>query len=252
VNALLQQQLGMSQLLQPSVDKAGQPLMWHVWWHIGIRRYHWVQQQQRRQQQLDRGDVEERQPAPQSANEVKAAASKSSKARTKQRARKQQAQEAAQQSGLQPLSAAQLTALYDDPAARYYAAGFAARQTAAYGTGLRARAVLRTPHMMLCREVSQTLRDGRTFALVQNMKWSTEDELAPDLEVLEQLVTEASKVHVVCVGAVHLLPLAAIHSQPWTKLCVHKDTCWLDVCALFRAPASTAIACRVQLACCVE
>jgi hypothetical protein len=36
VNKLLQQQLGMAQLLSPSIDKVGQPLMWHVWWHIGI------------------------------------------------------------------------------------------------------------------------------------------------------------------------------------------------------------------------
>ncbi|WIA41746.1 hypothetical protein OEZ86_009089 [Tetradesmus obliquus] len=70
----------------------------------------------------------------------------------KQRARKQQQQQqaldAAQQAGLAPLTPGQLAALYADPAARYYAAGFAARQTAAYGTGLRANAALRSPHLV--------------------------------------------------------------------------------------------------------
>uniref|UniRef100_A0A383WHG4 MYND-type domain-containing protein n=1 Tax=Tetradesmus obliquus TaxID=3088 RepID=A0A383WHG4_TETOB len=125
VNKLLQQQLGMAQLLQQKVFKAGQPLMWHVWWHIGIRRYHWLQQQQQQPANLQ----------PQ------------------------------QQAGLAPLSAGQLAALYADPAARYYAAGFAARQTAAYGPGLRARAALDAPHTAASTEVSTVLLQGRSQAL---------------------------------------------------------------------------------------
>jgi hypothetical protein len=47
VGKVLMQQLGLRGVLQEFEHKtAGQPLMWHVWWHIGVRRYHWVQQQQ--------------------------------------------------------------------------------------------------------------------------------------------------------------------------------------------------------------
>ena len=31
--------------------KHAQLHMWHVWWHVGLRRYHWLQQQQQKMQQ---------------------------------------------------------------------------------------------------------------------------------------------------------------------------------------------------------
>ncbi|WIA21457.1 hypothetical protein OEZ85_000664 [Tetradesmus obliquus] len=198
VNKLLQQQLGMAQLLHSALVRSGQPLMWHVWWHIGIRRYHWVQQQQQRQQQQQQQQDEEfaedvEQAGARLGKAPQGTASKSSKARMKQRARKQQQQQqaldAAQQAGLAPLSAGQLAALYADPAARYYAAGFAARQTAAYGTGLRARAALRTPHMIASKVVSEKLQAARTFELLRELSWSSDgDELNSSLNVYEQLL----------------------------------------------------------------
>ena len=171
VSKLMMSQLGLRQLLARDASSTGQPLMWHVWWHIGIRRYHWVQQQQQhRQQQQQQQDEDDRpedsqQQLQQSTAAAAAASSKSSNARMKQRVRKQQQQQqaldAAQQAGLAPLSAGQLAALYADPAARYYAAGFAARQTAGYGTGLRARAALDAPHAAVSFELSQVLQQGR-------------------------------------------------------------------------------------------
>ncbi|WIA41744.1 hypothetical protein OEZ86_009087 [Tetradesmus obliquus] len=180
----------------------GQPLMWHVWWHIGIRRYHFVQQQQqqqqqqRRQQQQQQQDEDLAEDTEQSGAQLgkspQGTTSKSSKARMKQRARKQQQQqqalEAAQQAGLAPLSAGQLASLYADPAARYYAAGFAARQTAAYGPGLRARAALRTPHMIASRVVSEKLQAGRVFALARELWSSDRDETSRSINVFGQLL----------------------------------------------------------------
>jgi hypothetical protein len=85
VSRLLMQQLGLgSSLREFEHEAAGQPLMWHVWWHVGIRRYHWVKQQQQQQGQPAGGS---------------GSSSSSS-------------------SGLSRLSAAELEALYCDPAAK--------------------------------------------------------------------------------------------------------------------------------------
>jgi hypothetical protein len=180
VNKLLMAQLGMRQLLSRSVSSSGQPLMWHAWWHIGIRRYHWVKQQQ----QVD-----------EDACSKDSQPSNSSKARTKQRARKQQAQEAAQQSGLQPLSAAQLTALYDDPAARYYAAGFAARQTAAYGTGLRANTALRSSHLAKSHSLWRAVSADRIQLLMGPQASKIGVERFDMLRPLLQLVCDEQYKH---------------------------------------------------------
>jgi hypothetical protein len=198
VNKLLMSQLGLRQLLQREVEPAGQPLMWHVWWHIGVRRYHWVQQQQQQQgQQEDEegaGDSEQQQ-----QQNAASAVSKSSKARSKQKARKQQQQQqalaAAQQAGLQPLTAGQLSALYADPAARYYAAGFAARQTAAYGVGIRARAALQTPHLTASHGLWLSVSADR-FKLCGSTLGSSlglEDPL--ELQVLLQVTCDAQFEH---------------------------------------------------------
>ncbi|WIA21453.1 hypothetical protein OEZ85_000661 [Tetradesmus obliquus] len=93
VARVLSQQLGLGGCLREfEHEAAGQPAMWHVWWHIGLRRYHWQQQQQ--------GDWP-------------AAGTSSSSSSS---------------SGLSRLSPEQLEALYSDPAAKYYAVGFASRQ----------------------------------------------------------------------------------------------------------------------------
>jgi hypothetical protein len=198
VNKVLQQQLGMAMLLQRDMLKLCQPLMWHVWWHIGVRRYHWVQQQQQQQQSQQQQPEDGAQAADdeQQQQGVASAVSKSSKARSKQRARKQAQQQQAlaadQQAGLQALSAGQLAALYADPAARYYAAGVAARQTATYGTGIRARAALRTPHMILYTHLDEMLRMGRTQALLSELDFG--DDISDHLNVLDTLLDTGFEV----------------------------------------------------------
>jgi hypothetical protein len=204
VNKLLQQQLGMAMLLETDITRtAGKPLMWHVWWHIGVRRYHWVQQQKLQQQGQQQQEDEECAADSEQLQQQNAAAavSKSSKARSKQKARKQQQQQqalaAARQVGLQPLTAGQLSALYADPAARYYAAGFAARQTAAYGTGLRARAALRTSHMMAYKQVDEMLEFGRMRALVPELDFpsaAAKDDIGHELIVLQKLLNQGFQV----------------------------------------------------------
>lgn len=83
VARVLSQQLGLGGCLREfEHEAAGQPAMWHVWWHIGLRRYHWQQQQQ--------GDWP-------------AAGTSSSSSSS---------------SGLSRLSPEQLEALYSDPAAK--------------------------------------------------------------------------------------------------------------------------------------
>lgn len=54
VGKLLMQHLGLQQIAPEHQHDVGQPDMWHVWWHIGLRRYHWLKQQQ---QQQDGGSV---------------------------------------------------------------------------------------------------------------------------------------------------------------------------------------------------
>ncbi|KAF6253357.1 hypothetical protein COO60DRAFT_427501 [Scenedesmus sp. NREL 46B-D3] len=108
VGKVLMQQLGLGGVLQEfQHESAGQPQLWHVWWHIGIRRYHWVKQQQQGQQQ-------QRQPTASSSSRVSSPAGGVAAG--------------GDSSGLSRLSPAQLEALYTDPAAKYYAVGFAARQ----------------------------------------------------------------------------------------------------------------------------
>jgi hypothetical protein len=85
VARVLMQQLGLGSIMREfQHEVAGQPLMWHVWWHIGLRQYHWVKQQQQQQQG---------QPAADSSS-------------------------SSSSSGLNRLSAAELEALYTDPAAK--------------------------------------------------------------------------------------------------------------------------------------
>ncbi|KAF6253354.1 hypothetical protein COO60DRAFT_427423 [Scenedesmus sp. NREL 46B-D3] len=200
VQKLLMSQLGLRQLLARDVVSAGQPQLWHVWWHIGIRRYHWVKQQQQQQGQQQHDDEEHVEHGQQQLQQSTAAAvSKSSKARSKQRARKQQQQQqahaAAQQAGLQPLSAALLAALYADPAARYYAAGFAARQTAAFGTGLRARATLRVPHLAASHSLWRALSADRMQLLVSPQGSSVGAANMMESRALLQLLCDVQYQH---------------------------------------------------------
>jgi hypothetical protein len=195
VNKLPMSQLGMRQLLQREVEYKGQPLMWHVWWHIGVRRYHWLQQQQQGQQQHE----DEAQAADNEQQGAASAVSKSSKARSKQRARKQAQQQQAlasdQQAGLQPLSAGQLVALYADPAARYYAAGFAARQTAAYGVGIRARAALQTLHLAPSHSLWSTVLADRISMCASPLGSSIGVDDPFELRTLLQISCDAQFVH---------------------------------------------------------
>jgi hypothetical protein len=96
VGKVLMQQLGLQGVLQEfQHEAAGQPLMWHVWWHIGVRRYHWVQQQQ---QQQEKQHSQQQQQQGQQQQGAAAAAGGGQ--------------------GLSRLSAAELQALYTDPAAK--------------------------------------------------------------------------------------------------------------------------------------
>jgi hypothetical protein len=151
--------------------------------------------QQQQQQQQDEDDAEDTEhPGVLLENHSQGKPSKRSKARSKQRARKQQALEAAQQAGLQPLSAGQLAALYADPGARYYAAGFAARQTAVLGTGLRACAALLTPHMIACRVVYDALQYARLPVLFSECDWNDSGEASRDMNELDLVVAKTLEV----------------------------------------------------------
>jgi hypothetical protein len=199
-------------LLQGDMQKNGQPLMWHVWWHVGVRRYHWVQQQQQqRQQQQHEDEAQAAESEQQQQQGAASAVSKSSKARSKQRSRKQAQQQQAlaadQQAGLQPLSAGQLAALYADPAARYYAAGFAARQTAAYGVGLRARAALRTPHTFMYMHVDEMMRLGRVQAMLSELDFGLDQEdFNQQFNVLDDVLNEALEVRSLHIYLVRGMP----------------------------------------------
>jgi hypothetical protein len=98
VGKVLMQQLGLHGVLQEfQHESAGQPQMWHVWWHIGVRRYHWVQQQQQAKQHSQQQQQGQQQQGQQQQGAAAAGGGGQ---------------------GLSRLSAAELEALYTDPAAK--------------------------------------------------------------------------------------------------------------------------------------
>ncbi len=96
---LLMQKLGLGQaLLEFSHEEVGQPQMWHIWWHIGIRRYRWIKQQQ---QQHKRDGVNSRTTRSSSSSSISSGSDAGSAV-----------------AGLCGLMPAEVEELYLDPAAR--------------------------------------------------------------------------------------------------------------------------------------
>lgn len=147
---VLARQLGLEGLLLPGMIAHGDEnviqrmrlLTWHFWWHVGIRRYHGIKQQQQ---------------------DCLAAAANRGNSTSRRKGYKSAAGYNTAQTSQQQLE--QLEQLYLDADARYYAIGFASRQLAPCGTTLSLHQSCQNPHNLHYANLMAQIRTRRAALL---------------------------------------------------------------------------------------